>query len=131
MTDNQMTANAVDGEKDFLESFDLERFWYVLKRSKFWMLAFIILGAASAYLYVRYTKPIYSSESIIKLDFESEANVLGIVDVVNTQERSEISGEIELIKSQLFLSRVAQAARIDVSYHVYGRYLTDERYKNA
>ncbi|MEQ9006399.1 MAG: Wzz/FepE/Etk N-terminal domain-containing protein [Ekhidna sp.] len=131
MENNLPSHKSMEAEKDFFESFDLERFWYVLKRSKFWLVGFVILTTSLAYVYVRYTKPVYNSESIIKLEFESEANVLGLVEVVNTQERNEISGEIELIKSRLFLSRVAESAKMDVSYHVYGRYLTDERYKNS
>ncbi len=125
------TNGSIQQEKDFFESFDLERFWYVLKRSKFWIAGFIILSVSLAYLYVRYTKPLYKSESIIKLEFASEANVLGLADAVNTQELNEISGEIELIKSKLFFSRVVDMADLGVSYHLYGRYLTDERYKNS
>ncbi len=117
--------------KDFLDSFDLERFWYVLKRSKLWIVVFVLLTTVVAYLYVRYTKPTYRSDSIVKLDFESEANILGITDVINSQERNEISGEIELIRSRLFLSRVVDNADLHVSYHIYGRYLTDERYRNS
>ena len=131
MENNSLPQNPTGTEKDFFESFDVERFWYVLKSSKFWLIGFVLLTTSLAYVYVRYTKPVFNSESIIKLDFESEANVLGLVEVVNTQERNEISGEIELIKSKLFLSRVAEAAKMDVSYHVYGRYLTDERYRNS
>ena len=123
--------NNTNADNDFLESFDVERFWYVLKRSKFWLIGFVILTTSLSYVYVRYTKPVFNSESVIKLEFKSEANVLGLVETVNTQDRNEISGEIELIKSKLFLSRVVDAAKMDVSYHVYGRYLTDERYKNS
>lgn len=130
MEPNSTTPYNLNTEKDFLESFDLERFWYVLKSSKFWIAGLIILTTALSYIYVRYTKPLYNSESTIKLHFESEANVLGLVEV-NAQELNEISGEIELIKSKLFLSRVAKASGIDISYHVYGRYLTDERYANS
>lgn len=129
--EDHLNSNHIESEKDLFDSFDLERFWYVLKRSKFWLLAFILLSTSLAYVYVRYTKPVYRSESTIKLDFESEANVLGLVDAINTQERNEISGEIELIKSRLFLSKVAREANMEVSYHVYGRYLSDERYKNS
>lgn len=130
--EQQFTSNnQLENEKDFFDSFDIERFWYVLKRSKYWIIVFTLLMTALAYIYVRYTKPVYKSESVIKLDFESEANVLGLVDAMNTQDRNEISGEIELIKSRLFLSRVAELADMKVSYHVYGRYLTDERYLNS
>ena len=129
---NQIQSNgSFESDKDFFESFDPERFWYVLKRSKFWIVGFMILVISLAFLYVRYTKPVYKSESVIKLEFQSEANVLGLTNVINTQEQNEISGEIELIKSKLFFSRVVDVADLDVSYHLYGRYLTDERYKNS
>lgn len=121
----------IESERDLLDSFDVERFWYVLKRSKYWMAAFVIVAVSISYLYVRYTKPLYKAESVIKLDFASEATVLGLSDMMSTQDRNEISGEIELIKSKLFLSKVVEAADIDVSYHVYGRYLTDERYHSS
>ena len=121
----------IEQEKDFLDSFDLERFWYVFKRSRFWIIAFIILTTTVAYLYVRYTKPVFKSESVVKLDFQSEANILGLTDVINSQERNEISGEIELIKSRLFLSRVVEQADLTVSYHAYGRINNDERFKNS
>ncbi|MEM8939758.1 MAG: polysaccharide biosynthesis tyrosine autokinase [Bacteroidota bacterium] len=117
--------------KDFLDSFDLERFWYVIKRSKFWIIGLIFFSTASSYLYVRYTKPVYRSDSIVKLDFQSEANALGITNVINSQERSELPGEIALIKSRLFLSRIVEQSNLSVSYHIYGRYLTDERYKTS
>ncbi len=120
-----------ESDKDFFESFDLERFWYVLKRSKFWIIGFIVLVVSGAYLYVRYTKPLYKSDSIIKLEFQSEANVLGLTSGFNSQEQNIISGEIELLRSKLFFSRVVEAAKLDVSYHLYGRYLTDERYRNS
>ena len=127
----ELHSNGIGEEKDFFESFDIERFWYVLKRSRLWIFAFLLVIVSGAYLYVRYTKPLYKSDSIIKLEFESEANVLGLADAVNTQELNEISGEIELIKSKLFFSKVVELADLDVSYHLYGRYLTDERYKNS
>ena len=130
MTDFQAN-NSVESDKYFFESFDLERFLYVLRRGKFWVIGFLILIVSLAYLYVRYTKPLYKSESVIKLEFQSEANALGLAEALNTQELNEISGEIELIKSRLFFLRVVKSATLDVSYHLYGRYLTDERYDNA
>lgn len=129
--ENQYQSQLQDSDKDFLDSFDIERFWYVLKRSIYWIIGFVLLTTTLSYVYVRYTKPVYKSSSVIKLDFESSANMLGLVDAINTQERNEISGEIELIKSKLFLSKVAESADMEISYHVYGRYLTDERYRNS
>ena len=119
MSTDLHTSNTIESEKDFFESFDLERFWYVLKRSKYWIIGFILLVVSGSYLFVRYTKPLYKSESVIKLEFQSEANVLGLANAVNTQEQSEISGEIELLRSKLFFSRVVDAADLDVFLIIY------------
>lgn len=81
---------------------------------------------------MRYTKPLYESSSVIKLDFKSEATSLGLVSNGPVQQDlSGISGEIEILKSKLFLDLVVNAIKYDVSYHFYGRYLTDERYGNS
>ncbi|MEM6641864.1 MAG: polysaccharide biosynthesis tyrosine autokinase [Bacteroidota bacterium] len=129
--EQQTFQSTLEQEKDFLDSFDLERFWYVFKQSKLWIVLFILVSTVVAYLYVRYTKPVFRAESIVKLDFQSEANILGITNVVNSQDRNILSGEIELIRSRLFLKRVLKQANLNVSYHLYGRIQTDERYQNS
>ncbi len=114
------------------ESFDLDKFLFVLRRSILWIIMFLILGVSVAYLVVRYTKPLYESSAVVKLNFKSEAKTLGLVATDQFESSLEdISGEIELIQSKLFLSRVCEALRYNVSYFVYGTYLVDERYENA
>ena len=114
------------------DSFDLGKLLFTLKKSIIWIVIFVLLSVFGAYLIVRYTKPVYESSSLIKLDFESEASTLGLVrNGPLQQDLSGISGEIEILKSKLFLRKVVQAINYDVSYHFYGRYLTDERYRNS
>lgn len=122
--------NTASNEDELLNSFDLEKFLFILRKSILWMLLFVAVAGSLAYLYVRYTKPIYESTSLLKLDFESEATTLGLTSGVKSFE-NELSGEIELLKSKLFYSKVVDAVDMDVSYHYYGRYLTDERYGNS
>lgn len=115
-----------------VDSFDLGKLLFTLRKSLFWIILFVVLSMTGAYLFVRYTKPLYESSSVIKLDFESEANTLGLVNNgALQQDLSGFSGEIEILRSKLFLTKVAQALDYDVSYHFYGRYLTDERYGNT
>ncbi len=104
----------------------------MLRKSVIWVILLLFLGASISYLIVRYTKPLYESSSLIKLEFENEANTLGLVNNGRLQQDlSNISGEIEILRSPLFLSKVADAVNYDISYHYYGRYLTDERYGNS
>lgn len=115
-----------------VDSFDLSKMLFTLRKSIIWIVLFVILSVTGAYLVVRYTKPVYESSSVIKLDFESEANTLGLVNNGPLQQDlSGISGEIEILRSKLFIRKVVKAINYDVSYHFYGRYLTDERYRNS
>lgn len=115
-----------------VDTFDFGKLLFTLRKSLIWIILFVTLSVTTAYLIVRYTKPLYESSSLIKLDFESEATSLGLVNNGPIQQDlSGISGEIEILKSRLFLSRVAEAVNYDVSYHFYGRYLTAERYRNS
>lgn len=113
------------------DPFDLDKFLMIARRSVLWALLFVFIGVGTAYLIVRYTKPLFESSSVIKLEFENEANVLGLVDNGLQQDLSEVSGEIEILKSKLFFTKVVRAIDYNVSYHFYGRYLTDERYGNS
>lgn len=114
-----------------VDTFDLGKMLFTFRKSIVWIILFLVLGITGAYLIVRYTKPVYESSSVIKLDFESEASTLGLVTNGQLQQDQGISGEIEILRSKLFLRKVVEAIDYDVSYHYYGRYLTDERFGNS
>jgi len=119
-----------NNSQDFLSSFDLEKFRIILLRSWPVVLVLILMAIAASYLYIRYTKPVYESSSVVKLNFDSEASVLDLSSAGVKQEE-ELSGEIELLKSRLFFNKVVDAVSLDVSYYKYGRVLDDERFENS
>lgn len=129
MTEYKNNKPVESYDNDLINSFDLEKFLFILQKSVLWCLLFLMVTISSAYLYIRYTKPLYESESVLKLDFQSEAKTLGLANM-ETIDLSELSGEIEILKSKLFFSQVVDAVGMDVSYFYYGRYLVDERYRN-
>ncbi len=108
---------------------DLNKVWLTVKRQAVWLFLILLLTNLAAYLYVRWTRPVYESHSVLKLNVKSEANILGLNTV--SQNLDDLAGEIELLKSNLFFSRVVEAAKMDVSYYVYGRVLFQERYSNS
>ncbi len=122
-------------ENDPIANVDLDKIYHVLKRSIPWMLLILLVTNAVAYLYVRYTQPIFESESVLKLDIKNEANLLGFQDPI-TQDIKGISGEMELLKSRLFFGRVVDAIGMDVAYYHPGRshflsQIVDERYNTS
>jgi len=123
-----------DYNKPFLEKetsifgeLDAEKAIIVLKKSLLWIILIILFTNLSAYLVIRYTKPVYESESELKLDIKSEASVFGLSST-NVQNLTNLSGEIELIKSRLFYEKVIDVVDLDVSYFSIGNVLDDERY---
>jgi capsular exopolysaccharide synthesis family protein len=111
------------------ERIDLDKVWLIIRKNMLWIFLIILATNALAYIYLRYTRPVYESSSVIKLDIKSEANILGL-NTVN-QNLDHIAGEIELLKSNMFFSRVVDAMAMDVSYYAYGRVLFQERYDNS
>ena len=113
------------------EGIDFNTLRAVIRHNWFWLLLIFISINSIAYLTIRYTKNLYESQSELKLDIKKNASELGIKNVVEDQNINVVSGEIEIIKSKLFLSHVIDSAKLDVSYYSIGRLLNDELYSSA
>lgn len=116
------------------QDLDLDKLLSVLRKSLPYVLGIFILCILITYLAVRYTKPLYESASELQLDVKSEASFLGFREMDSELSGRNVAGmseEIELIKSKLFLSRVIKALDMDVSYYTQGKFLDDEKYRNA
>jgi tyrosine-protein kinase Etk/Wzc len=112
------------------EIIDFGKLRAIIRSNLLWIaLIFLIINTA-AYLFIRYSKNIYQSSSEIKLDIKSEASELGIKTFGDNQSVNLISGEIELIRSKLFLSRVIENGNFSVSFISVGHLLNDELYPN-
>lgn len=103
----------------------------VARRSLIWLVLIFAITITAAYLYLRWTKPLYESSSELKLDVRDEATELGIVGINENKNLNVISGEIELLKSKLFLAKVIESVDMDVSYYTAGQMLVDEKHLNA
>lgn len=125
------SSNRESDDESIFESIDFDKIFQVAKKSIPWIIILFALTLSLSYLYLRYTKPLYSSESILKLDIKSEAGLLGISNPLEKDIKG-ISGEIEILRSKLFLSQVVDEVNMEVSYFHPGRsHLVDERYGNS
>lgn len=113
------------------EGIDLDKALTVLKKSILWILLIFVITNLSAYLYIRWTKPLYESESELKLDVKSDASELGLLGLNENKNLNIISGEIELIKSKLFFNKVLETLDLDISYYTAGKVLNDEKFKTS
>ena len=111
-----------------MEGLDFNKLNIIVRHNWYWLMMIFVSINLIAYLTIRYTKSIYESESVLKLDVSENATELGITNIVEDQNINLISGEIEIVRSELFLSRVLDSLHIDVSFFTLGRFLKDELY---
>src|SRR5689334_15882768 len=112
-----------------LDSVDVHKMRAILKKNLIWMALIFVMTNAAAYLYLRYTKPVYEAESELKLDIKQDATEFGIKNIQGeNQNINMISGEIEQMTSRLFFNRVLDSVDLWVSYHSIGKLLNNEMY---
>jgi len=131
---NLTKANEMAEEESLAGKLDLERLFPILNKSLGWIILFIIFSAGAGYLYLRSTRPIYESNSILKLDIKSKASKvlgerIGFDEEVSTQ--NSLQGEIELIKSSVIYNEVIQRLPLDISYYQFGKFLYTELYEGC
>ncbi|MFA0961891.1 GumC family protein [Roseivirga sp. BDSF3-8] len=124
---------ANEDSESLIEKIDFGKLLLVIRKSLPWIILIVTITTLSAYLTVRYTKPLYESSSDLKLNIKSEASILGLnnLDEVEENKITNISGEIELIRSRLFFKKIIDELNLETTYHAYGNFLNDERYKNS
>ena len=120
-----MRSTAVNDHIDF------NKLKIVVSSNWYWIVFFFIAINAAAYLYIRYSKNTYESESSLKLDIKKDASALGIKSMVEDENLNLLSGEIEIIQSKLFLNRVLDEVNFEAGFFSEGRFLNEELYRNA
>lgn len=113
------------------EGIDFDKLSIIFRKNILWIIAIIIVCNTGAYLYLRWTKSIFQSESELKLDIKQDPSEFGIKGISEDPGLNIISGEIEQIRSRLFISRVVDSLDIWVSYHSKGNVLSDEMYRRS
>jgi capsular exopolysaccharide synthesis family protein len=113
------------------DSIDFNKLGIILKNNWVWIALIFIVVNSAAYLFVRYTKNLYESYSELKLDIKTNASELGIKNIVEDQNANMVSGEIEMIRSKLFLNRVIDYSDLEVSFFNVGRVLNEELFNKA
>ncbi len=92
------------------------------------MLIFIFANTV-AFLYVRYTKPVFRAAAILKLEFKGAARDLGLGIFQNDNEiQNYLIGELAFLSSRRIAERVMDTLHLEVGYFVQGRINDDEKY---
>ena len=125
-----------DGD-GFLSDLDFIRLLTIAQKQIFWLVFFFVFSICGAFFYLRYTEKVYDSDSIIKLDTKKEVSNLGLNGLSGNAEgglqtsTSNLSGEIELIKSNMIFEKLIDILDLNLSFFAYGKVSYMERYKSA
>ncbi len=127
---NQNIGNNSSVSEEENHDIDWIKLRLILRKSIPWFITIFAVLILTAILYLRYTKPMYQSNSEIKLDQEDQSNVLGLPQYEQSSNMGLLSSEMEIIQSRLFFSKVVETVNLNPQYFTYGNILDDEKYLN-
>jgi tyrosine-protein kinase Etk/Wzc len=98
----------------------------VIKKNWFWIPILLSVAVFVSKIYLRYTKPVYESSSIIQIVTKDESKDL--IGFTNPNTEKVFPQAIELLSSQFMFARAVRSLNMNVSYFSQGKFLTEEKY---
>ena len=119
------------------ETVDIKRIIFKYLYNWYWFVLALLLAFAAAYLYNRYTPPIYEISSTILVEEEKTSssftggtgNVFQGLGIMNSMRN--INNQIAILKSTPIITRTLQELDFEVSYYAVGRIIASEQYKDV
>src|SRR4051812_40687604 len=116
------------------EEFDIKLFAIIAKRNFYILIILMAISLTVAFLYLRYTHPVYQSETVVKIGTVNNATaVLNInnPEMYDAMGINQLAGNIEILRSNLMINRVISKMPLEVSYYAQGTVLDEELYKST
>jgi len=108
------------------KDFDLDIIKSVVKKNWYVVPIIVVLSMTAAYIYLRYTKPLFQSSAIIQRTSKDEGK--RILEIESFDQESVLSEDVELLKSTYLLEKALKNLNLKVSYYSEGEILTEEKY---
>lgn len=128
-----MQEEKVAHKKEVISNFNTELdiilLLKVFKKNIIYFIAITVLCVALAFIYLRYTVPIYQSKLILQVGSENTANQ--VLQVDNFAKKDDVAKDVELLKSKLLFKRALSKLPLQISYYNKGKILAYELYKNS
>src|SRR5215207_2494160 len=111
-------------EKEITSSFDIKRYFSEIISKYYWFLLTFAIGITGAYLYMRYTPPLYSVSTYILINLPNDAsNALGgspfgqvaAAAAGNGAVGGDASNEIFKLQSEAILGEVVDSLNLDMT----------------
>lgn len=113
------------------QDLDIKLLLHVLTKNLVWIVFLFVLAITSAFLLIRYTKPIYKAQTVIQFTANEGENMNVLDEKLNPYDNTNIAKDIELLRAPVFLQRVVNRLPVDVSYYSKGAILNFETYRSG
>src|SRR6187431_2461176 len=81
----------------------------------------VALCLLGAYLYLRYTTPIYRVTGTLTFKTDEQSRGGALDNIFLAKNVSDVQTEIEILKSQPLMERVVDSAQLQISYFAIGK----------
>ena len=102
---------------------------FLFVKSRIYIVLFILISFSLAFLYLRYSQPIYESKAVLQINDAQNSDILKLNNFENNN--NQIAEAIEQIKSRVFLKRVVEKLDISVNYFSEGTFKSNELYHKS
>src|SRR5438105_8221599 len=113
------------------ENFDAKLFLSIVRKKAYWVVILLVVSLCFAYIYLRYTPPLYQATSTIKLGLVNNATAIISANPFTDQTGSQMAGDIELIKSKIIVERALSKIPLSIGYYAHGVVLVNELYTQS
>ncbi len=116
-------------EAKLTSAVDVGLVFFLIKRYKWIFSSVIVLVSALAFIYLRYSQPIYESKVLIQINDNRAEQVLRLGNI--GENDNAIAEAIEQIRSKVFLRRVVERLDVTVTYYTQGTFKNNELYRSS
>ena len=115
MNNPQNIPDFRQSHSDVNMEFEWGKFVYLFKKYRLVVFSLLVLGILGAFLFLRYSQPIYESSLVLQIQSNNTAQkVLQVEDIYD--EGNDLAADIELIKSKFLLKRALGTLPLKISY---------------
>ncbi len=118
-----------EAEAKLNSSLDVTLILHLLRKFRFVFLILFMISGFIAFLYLRYSQPIYESKTVLQINDNKADEVLRLEGI--GQNENIIAEEIEQIHSKVFLKRIVEKLDLEVSYYSEGTFKNNELYLSS
>ena len=127
--DNDQIKGAIAGQIN--SSFDFRKLLAGIANGWYWFALALAVSCTGAFLYVRYTTPVYQVQSTMLIDDNNDIAKNVLSKVGGGQSEVNLYNEIFQLRSQDLIATAVDSLTLNVHYHVKGRIKENEIYEES